>query len=228
MDFSELLPWFALILILVVRKKKKAAAIVLICMLSHKTLNGDLWLSGVKTDDFDLPVLSLARTRKRKAFMTDPLYVLQEFDDLEEEFLEVLGLTSYFMELANAPQPRLQRRWWKDPTRPGNLFWEMEMDWPAEDRRHPGKLNENYLQYFRFQLEDFDMLAHYLQQNLPPSGNDGQFPNLHQPLSPRRKLAITLYWIAKGAFYSEVANLFDVGPATVYVVIRQVMMSCPF
>lgn len=188
MDFVGLLPWFALVLILVVKKQRKAAAIVLICMVSHKILNGDLW-SGVP----DLPVLPFPRTRKRKAFMFDPLQVLQEYDDLEEEFLEMLGLTSYFMELANAPQPKLQRRWWKDPTRPGNLFWEMEVDWPAEDQRHPGKLNENYFKYFRFQLDDFDMLVHYLQQNLPPSGNDGQFPNLHQPLSPRRKLAITLY-----------------------------------
>lgn len=200
-----------------------AAVGVLIAMVYCKLLTNDYMDIGadetVHRDELDFITPFSPVSRKRKLFIFDPL---QQLHDDEDDYQELMQLSLHTIHLLHGPTLRLPRRWWKDPTRPGSMFRSMEVDWPQEGQRHPGKLNENYFWHFRFQYEDFSSLEELLADTLPPCGGDGYWPNLHEPLTPGRKLAITLYWIAKGGHYGEVASVFDVGVSTVCGVVKQV------
>lgn len=225
----DLAPWITAIVALLLQKKTTAAVGVLIVMICKRlfTRNRPLRRSNVlqrllafdDEDDIDMLPSFSATFKKRKLFMIDALQHIRNEQDAFDDFM-LLCLST--IRLLDGPCLRLQRRWWKDPTRPGSMFRFMEVDWPLEDVKHPGKLDENYLWHFRFRYEDFCMLEELLAGCLPPCGGDGYWPNLHEPLTPRNKLAITLYWLAKGAHYGEVAAVFDVGISTICGIVRQV------
>lgn len=46
--------------------------------------------------------------------------------------------------------------------------------------------------------------------------------NYRVPIEPRRRLAITLWWFARSGEYRTIADMFDVGIATVCKIVRQV------
>uniref|UniRef100_A0A3B4T4H9 DDE Tnp4 domain-containing protein n=1 Tax=Seriola dumerili TaxID=41447 RepID=A0A3B4T4H9_SERDU len=46
--------------------------------------------------------------------------------------------------------------------------------------------------------------------------------NYRVPIEPRRRLAITLWWFARSGEYRSIADMFDVGIATVCMIVRQV------
>ncbi|KAG7218053.1 hypothetical protein INR49_020663 [Caranx melampygus] len=46
--------------------------------------------------------------------------------------------------------------------------------------------------------------------------------NYRVPIEPRRRLAITLWWFARSGEYRTIADMFDVGIATVCMIVRQV------
>lgn len=212
----ELLHWFATILTLAAQDMMDEAILLLILCLLYRCVNDvPVSFSSSLLRDWLVKPLHLV---KRKALIYDRVHAE---NDLEEDFMEMIALASNAIKLSEAPIPRARRRFWKDPTRPGNMFHMMQL-WPAQDALYPGLMDKRYLESFRVRHETFNMILNILEDSLPPPGNDGHYPNLHQPLSPRQKLAITLYWIAKGVHYSEAADIFNVGVTTVFKVIRQV------
>lgn len=216
----ELLQSAALIVSLVAAKKIREAIFLLLLMMvwwvmtsysviymSLDVQDDELVLTTFRDDD--LP------SRKRKRSRHVPV---DDDSDDESDIFEFMNLCAYFTELLHAPQPRMPRRWWKDPTRPGNLLQKLE-EWNNPRITSPAKADENYFKRFRVRRQLFNILLEHLQPLLPVHDHH---PNLHTPLTPQAKLAVTMYWVAKGCHLNEVADTFNLGVTTVHFVIREV------
>lgn len=218
----DLLQWAMVIMSLVASKRVREAVLVLLFMWLWRTVTDDsilLMALGAEENEIGFTTflddqLSLSRKRKR------PVLAGNDGDDSddEDEILEFVGLASYFLDLLHAREPRRQRRWWKAPSRSGNLFTKIA-EWDDRSITSEQHANEKYFEAFRIRCRLFDMLTDFLEQALPVKD---QHPNLSQPLTPKAKLCITMYWIARGCYLAEVADIFNVGVTTVHVVIREV------
>ena len=51
---------------------------------------------------------------------------------------------------------------------------------------------------------------------------------MRQPLAPRKRLAITLHWLAQGSSYSELAALCTIGKSTVVALVHEVIDELRF
>lgn len=219
----DLLQYLVIIVSLLNQGRKFEAAVVLsLCLCEVVFRDGLLEQPCVALDAMrDVIPKDVFQGKKRRAGRSPLASVPVADEDELEEWLEICALADGALRIFETPLGRSPRRWWKNPCRPGNAFSRM-LSWHEEERLNPGILDHMYLTTFRMRYELFEVLVDKLEHSLPPPC-DRVYPNLHTPLTAREKLAVTLYWIAKGPHYAEVADQFCLGITTVFKLIRQVV-----
>lgn len=96
---------------------------------------------------------------------------------------------------------------WVRNRSPGQTFWSVaelfdDEEWKAQ---------------FRVSRATFD----YLVDRIGPAIKRRK-TNYRVPIEPRRRLAITLWWLSRSGEYRSIAGMFGVGIATVCMIVRQV------
>lgn len=98
------------------------------------------------------------------------------------------------------------RRIWVHPR--SQSFWEETCEeWT----------NQQWVENMRMSEASFN---HLCQQILPHIRK--RDTNFRKAISPRQRLAITLYWLTDNAHYRTIANLFGVGKSTVCCIVKDV------
>ncbi|XP_035859383.1 protein ALP1-like [Sander lucioperca] len=99
------------------------------------------------------------------------------------------------------------RHVWVRNRTPGHNFWAQAQTFDQDE----------WKAQFRVSRLTFD----YLLDRIGPAIKRRR-TNYRAPIEPRRRLAITLWWLARSGEYRSIAGLFGVGIATVCVIVRQV------
>ncbi|XP_039665752.1 protein ANTAGONIST OF LIKE HETEROCHROMATIN PROTEIN 1-like isoform X2 [Perca fluviatilis] len=99
------------------------------------------------------------------------------------------------------------RHVWVRNRTPGHNFWAQAQTFDQDE----------WKAQFRVSRDTFD----YLLDRIGPAIRRRR-TNYRAPIEPRRRLAITLWWLARSGEYRSIAGLFGVGIATVCVIVRQV------
>ena len=112
---------------------------------------------------------------------------------------------------------RSPRRFWAAPRYQG--FWEKDVCdiWKRMRNVYPDWEDKQYLQHYRM-MESFWYLCERYGQFFKK-----ETTNMRQPLTPGKRLAIVLHWLAQGSSYFELAALYAVGKSTVVAVVHDII-----
>uniref|UniRef100_A0A8D3D085 DDE Tnp4 domain-containing protein n=1 Tax=Scophthalmus maximus TaxID=52904 RepID=A0A8D3D085_SCOMX len=94
-----------------------------------------------------------------------------------------------------------------------SVYWTTPNLWAAA----AGFDDEQWKAQFRVSRATFD----HLLQLIGPAIKRRK-TNYRVPIEPRRRLAITMWWLARSGEYRSIADMFGVGIATVCTIVRQV------
>ncbi|XP_056155569.1 uncharacterized protein zmp:0000000634 isoform X2 [Lampris incognitus] len=93
-------------------------------------------------------------------------------------------------------------------SRHGRVFWSSVLENFGD---------EQWLCLFRMSRRTFELLVTELEPSLKK-----QTTNYREPIEPRRRLAVALWWFATACEYRTIASLFGVGISTVCILVREV------
>lgn len=101
-----------------------------------------------------------------------------------------------------------ERRMWRRERPQGPVFWTNVLNNFDDDE---------WRSHFRMSRGTFDFVLGLLEPHLRRKTT-----NWRQPLEPRRRLAVALWWYATPCEYRSISCIFGIGVATVCVLVRQV------
>ena len=125
-----------------------------------------------------------------------------------------------------ASKLRRDRRWWAihRSTEEKRGFWESKVPmWHKKANMFPAGeaddfLDSKYCKTYRVDRRTFQYLVRETRQHL-----QGQPTCMRSPISPEKKLAMALHWMAHGKTFDQLGEIYHVGASTAHAIVHQVV-----